>query len=94
MQYPQYTLNKLGKIVMSMDFIGPKYLKGSSDKINFLSCKYIRPKKEGIVKWVKKFKKFIYELDEINQIICKIEKLLKHNGLSKDTAKKMQSIFR
>ena len=34
-----------------------------------------------------KFKKFIYELDEINQIICKIEKLLKHNGLSKDTAK-------
>ncbi|CEG11234.1 conserved hypothetical protein [groundwater metagenome] len=50
MQYPQYTLNKLGKIVMSMDFIGPKYLKGSKDKINFLSCKYIRPKKEGIVK--------------------------------------------
>jgi len=27
-------------------------LKGSSDKINFLSCKYIRPKKEGIVKRV------------------------------------------
>jgi transposase len=52
MQYPQYTLNKLGKIVMSIDFIGPKYLKGSSDKINFLSCKYIRPKKEGIVKRV------------------------------------------
>lgn len=52
MQYPQYTLNKLGKIMMSMDFIGPKYLKGSSDRINFLSCKYIRPKKEGIVKRV------------------------------------------
>ena len=52
MQYPQYTLNKLGKIVMSMDFISQKYLKGSSDKINFLSCKYIRPKKEGIVKRV------------------------------------------
>ncbi len=50
MQYPQYSLNKLGKIMMSMDFIGPKYLKGSNDKINFLSCKYIRPKKEGIVK--------------------------------------------
>ena len=27
-------------------------MKGSSDKINFLSCKYIRPKKEGIVKRV------------------------------------------
>ena len=52
MQYPQRTLNKLGKIMMSVDFIGPKYLKGSSDKINFLSCKYIRPKKEGIVKRV------------------------------------------
>lgn len=50
MQYPQYTLNKFGKIMMSMDFIGPKYLKGSKDRINFLSCKYIRPKKEGIVK--------------------------------------------
>lgn len=35
---------------MSIDFIGPKYLKGSNKKINFLSCKYIRPKKEGIVK--------------------------------------------
>jgi len=47
MQYPQYTLNKFGKIVMSIDFIGPKYLKGSDKRINFLSCKYIRPKKEG-----------------------------------------------
>lgn len=49
MKYPQHTLNKLGKTVMGMDFIGPKYLKGSNDRINFLSCKYIRPKKEGIV---------------------------------------------
>ncbi|RLG13600.1 MAG: hypothetical protein DRN66_03870 [Candidatus Nanohalarchaeota archaeon] len=30
--------------------IGPKYLKGSHNKINFLSCKYIRPKKEGLIK--------------------------------------------
>ena len=50
MQYPHYTLNKLGKIVMSIDFIGPKYLKGSDKRINFLSCKYIRPKKEGTTK--------------------------------------------
>jgi len=50
MQYPKHTLNKLGKSVMSIDFIGPKHLKGSNKKINFLSCKYIRPKKEGIVK--------------------------------------------
>lgn len=50
MKYPQRTLSKLGKSMMSIDFIGPRYLKGSSDRINFLSCKYIRPTKEGIVK--------------------------------------------
>jgi hypothetical protein len=52
MNYPVNTLNKLGKIMMSIDFIGPKYLKGSDKRINFLSCKYIRPNKEGIVKRV------------------------------------------
>ncbi|HHC80565.1 MAG TPA: transposase [Flavobacteriia bacterium] len=50
MMYPIRTINKLGSSMMSLDFIGPKYLEGSSDKINFLSCKYIRPTKEGIVK--------------------------------------------
>jgi hypothetical protein len=43
-KYPNYTLTKLGKSMMSIDFIGPKYLKGSSNRINFLSCK---PGKEG-----------------------------------------------
>ena len=50
MMYPVKTLSKLGSSMMSLDFIGPRYLKGSPDKINFLSCKYIRPNKEGIVK--------------------------------------------
>ncbi|MEA1999773.1 MAG: hypothetical protein U9N61_10705 [Euryarchaeota archaeon] len=50
MKYPEYTLTKLGKRMMSIDFIGPKYLKGSDNRINFLSCKYIRPEKLGIVK--------------------------------------------
>ena len=50
MKYPQRTLNKLGKCMMSIDFIGPRYLRGSSKGVNFLSCKYIRPKKNGIVK--------------------------------------------
>jgi transposase len=50
MKYPEYTLTKLGKSMMSIDFIGPKYLKGSDDRINFLSCKYIRPQKQGIAK--------------------------------------------
>ena len=48
MKYPEYTLTKLGKSMMSIDFIGPKYLKGSDSRINFLSCKYIRPEKRGI----------------------------------------------
>lgn len=50
MMYPTKTINKLGSSMMSLDFIGPKYIKGSPDKINFLSCKYIRPSKEGIVR--------------------------------------------
>ncbi|MBN1971092.1 MAG: hypothetical protein JW870_17125, partial [Candidatus Delongbacteria bacterium] len=50
MKYPVHTLSKLGKRVMSIDFIGPKYLAGSSERINFLSCKYIRPNKVGLVK--------------------------------------------
>ena len=50
MMYPVNTINKLGYSMMSLDFIGPKYLDGSADRINFLSCKYIRPTKEGIVR--------------------------------------------
>ncbi len=45
MHYPVHTLNKLCKTLMSIDFIGPKYLHGSGKRINFLSCKYIRPYK-------------------------------------------------
>lgn len=52
MKYPQRNLNKLGKSMMSLDFIGPKYLSGSNDRVNFLSCKYIRPEKHGIVRRV------------------------------------------
>lgn len=52
MKYPIHLLGKLGKRVMSIDFIGPKYLTGSNERINFLSCKYIRPQKIGIVKRV------------------------------------------
>ena len=52
MKYPQRTLTKLGKSMMSIDFIGPKYLHGSNEGVSFLSCKYIRPQKQGIVKRV------------------------------------------
>ena len=52
MKYPQRTLSKLGKRMMSIDFIGPKYLKGSARGVNFLSCKYIRPERFGILRRV------------------------------------------
>lgn len=52
MRYPETTLRKSGKLVMSIDFIGPKYLKGSYRRINFLSCKYLRPVQTGVVKRV------------------------------------------
>jgi len=73
MRYPVNTINKLGKIMMSMDFIGPKYLKGSDERINFISCKYIRPNKEGIVKRVagqtaEEAIKFLKELWKTNPI--------------------------
>ena len=73
MKYPVNTINKLGKILMSMDFIGPKYLKGSDERINFISCKYIRPNKEGIVKRVagqtaEEAIKFLKELWKTNHI--------------------------
>lgn len=52
MQYPENTLRKLGKTMMSMDFIGPKFLSGKKEGISFLSLKYVRPKKYGIVQRV------------------------------------------
>jgi hypothetical protein len=52
MKYPVNTINRLGKSMMSIDFIGPKYLTGSSERVNYLTCKYIRPSKKGIVKRV------------------------------------------
>ena len=69
MSYPERTLNKLGKIIRGIDFIGPKYLKGSSDRINFLSCKYIRPKKEGMVERVEG-----QTTDEVIRVLKKVWK--------------------
>jgi len=53
MNYPQDRLDKLGKVVEQIDFIGPKYVKGSKDRINFLSRKYIRPIKLGLINQIK-----------------------------------------
>lgn len=69
MQYPKYTLNKLCKLLMSIDFIGPRYLKGSKKGINFLSCKYIRPKKTGIMEKIEG-----QTTDEVIRALCELWK--------------------
>lgn len=53
MNYPEKMLSKIGKILMAIDFMGPKYLKDDSNGKHFLSCKYIRPIEHGIVKKIK-----------------------------------------
>jgi len=53
MCYPTHTLSKLGKILMGIDFIGPKYIEKGRERINFLSCKYIRPMQWGMTKKIK-----------------------------------------
>ena len=49
MKYPEYTLTKLGKSMMSIDFIGPRYLKGSDSRIN-LALRYFMW--VDVVKWL------------------------------------------
>lgn len=48
MVYPRTFLEKLGKMLLQIDFIGPRYLKGTTDPLHFLSCKYVRPWKKHI----------------------------------------------
>jgi hypothetical protein len=43
MLYPENLLFNLGRILMQVDFIGPRYLEGSSEPLHFLSVKYVRP---------------------------------------------------
>lgn len=48
MAYPKTFLEGLGKMLLQIDFIGPRYLKGTTDPLHFLSCKYVRPWKKHI----------------------------------------------
>lgn len=48
MVYPKTFLEELGSVLLQIDFIGPRYLKGSTDPLHFLSCKYVRPWKKHI----------------------------------------------
>jgi len=58
---------------MSIDFICPKYLKRSDKRINFLSCKYISPKKDGIAKRI--------EGQTTNEVIETLKKVWQTNPI-------------
>jgi len=49
MNYPQRTLDKLGKVVEGIDFIGPRYIEDQSEGVHFLARKYIRPYQYGLM---------------------------------------------
>jgi len=49
MNYPKRALDKLGKIVLGIDFIGPRYLRNKSEGVHFLARKYIRPVQYGLI---------------------------------------------
>ena len=49
MNYPSRALDKLGKIVLGIDFVGPRYLKNNPAGVHFLSRKYIRPVQYGLI---------------------------------------------
>ncbi|MBS3813733.1 hypothetical protein KGY64_07940 [Candidatus Bipolaricaulota bacterium] len=48
MNYPQRTLDKLGKVVEGIDFVGPRYTEDQSEGVHFLARKYIRPYQYGL----------------------------------------------
>lgn len=47
LQYPKDTLDKIGKVVLGLDFVGPRYIQAQSEPVHFLARKYIRPIKYG-----------------------------------------------
>jgi len=49
MKYPRRALDKLGKVVLGIDFVGPRYIEQKTEGVHFLSRKYIRPMKYGLI---------------------------------------------
>lgn len=49
MKYPKRALDKLGKIVLGIDFVGPRYIQEKSEGVHFLARKYIRPVQYGLI---------------------------------------------
>jgi len=46
---PKRALDKLGKVVLGIDLVGPRYIEQQSEGVHFLSRKYIRPMKYGLI---------------------------------------------
>ncbi|MCK4795736.1 MAG: hypothetical protein KAJ14_10715 [Candidatus Omnitrophica bacterium] len=40
------------------------------------------------ISWITEYRDFILELSELNELVCKIEKILKHNGFSNESWQK------
>lgn len=51
-EYSSERLKKFGKVIMSIDFIGTKHLKGTGIPVLFLACKYLYPANLGIISQV------------------------------------------
>lgn len=45
------------------------------------------------ISWIIEYKDFIKELSELNTLVCKIERILKHNGFSSESWKKCNELL-
>lgn len=45
------------------------------------------------ISWINEYKDFILELFEINKLVCEVEKILKHNGFSKESLEKCNKLL-
>jgi hypothetical protein len=63
--------------------------------LRLIESKRIKKEDNSVVKnlqWIKELKEFIEEMSIINEVICQIEKLIKHSGLSESIIKKCNVI--
>jgi hypothetical protein len=52
MNYPENSINKLGKIIQAVDFVWPRFIAWDSKPYYFLSSRYIRPNKEWMLELI------------------------------------------
>lgn len=47
LKYPKDKLDKTGKVVLGIDFVGPRFISDQTEPVHFMARKYIRPLKYG-----------------------------------------------